>query len=81
MRTAHRVAAAAVLLPMFAAGLECTNLTYISKQDLQVEIAFPVFQNAQVTLFSLPQNGTLYEQETLGTSGGRVQVECQARTN
>jgi len=45
-------------------------------QDLPVEIAFPVIQNAEVTLLTLPRNGTLYQQELLGTEGQRVQVVC-----
>ena len=45
-------------------------------QDLPVEIAFPVIQNAEVTLLTLPRNGTLYQQELLRTEGQRVQVVC-----
>jgi len=33
-----------------------------------------VVQNAQVTLYTLPRNGTLYIQESLGAAGRRVQV-------
>ena len=56
-------------------GLDCTNITQTSRQDAQVEISFPVISNAQVSLHSLPTNGTLYGQELLGAGGPRVQGE------
>jgi hypothetical protein len=69
---------AALLLPS-AKALDCTNLTYASKQDLQIEIAFTVFpssQNVQTVLITLPSNGTIYEQEiALGSEFGGLRMQ------
>ena len=69
---------AELLLPS-AKGLDCTNLTYASKQDLQIEIAFTVFSSAQkvhTVLHTLPRNGTIYEQEiALGSEFGGLHMQ------
>lgn len=72
-RPVFGVASLILALAVPSVGLDCTNLTHTSRQDVQVEIIFPVISNAQVSLHSLPTNGTLYGQEVQGSA--RVQGE------